>query len=163
MRRMMLPLILCVGMACQPSGVDRQATTTGPEVEAITAWFEQYIAAINRGDLEDWMTFVADDAVVMPPDELPISGMDELRPRYEAVFATYAFQFSARVDEVVVAGDLAVLRAFYEETVTPKGEGEPSEFSGSWLMVLRKQSDGSWKLWRNMWGVIPAPPTNASR
>jgi ketosteroid isomerase-like protein len=81
--------------------------------------------------------------------------MDELRPTYEAVFATYTFQFSARVDEVVVAEDLAVLRAFYEETVTPKGEGEPSEFSGSWLIVLRKQSDGSWKLWRNMWGVIP--------
>ncbi len=154
MRRMMLPLILSGAMACQPSGIDRQATTSGPDVEAVRAWFEGYLAAVNRGDLEDWMTFVADDAVIMPPDELPIGGMAEIRPRYEAVFATFAFQFSARVDDIVVAGDLAVLRAFYEETVTPKGEGEASAFSGSWLMILRKQSDGSWKLWRNMWGVI---------
>ena len=71
---------------------------------------------------------------------------------------TYRFQFTARVDEIVVAGDLAVLRAFFEETLTLKAGGEPTELSGSWLMVLKKQADGSWKLWRNMWGVIPAPP-----
>jgi uncharacterized protein (TIGR02246 family) len=151
-----LPISLVL-LACTQT-VEQQTTTTGPEVEAIRAWFEQYNAAINAGDLEGWMTFVADDAVVLPPDELPISGMDELRPRYEAVFSTYAFQFTPRLDEVVVAGDLAVLRAFYEETLTVKGEGETMEFSGLWLMILRKQSDGSWKLWRNMWSVIPPPP-----
>lgn len=58
------------------------------------------------------------------------------------------------------AGDLAVLRASYEETLTPKDEGEPMDLTGSWLIVLRKQSDGSWQLWRNMWSVVapPAPP-----
>jgi uncharacterized protein (TIGR02246 family) len=161
MHRILLPLIVFVGVACQPCGVE-QATTTGPDVEAITAWFERYTAAVNSGDLEAWASFIADDAVVMPPDELPISGMDQLRPLYHTVFATYAFDFNARVDEVVVAGDLAVLRAFFDETVTPKGEGEPSAFRGSWLVVLRKQPDGSWKMWRNMWGAMAPPSTNAS-
>lgn len=161
MSRLILPLMLLLGIACQSSTVESRATTTGPDVEAITAWFEQYTAAVNSGDLEAWAGFIADDAVVMPPDELPISGMDQLRPLYQTVFATYAFDFNARVDEVVVAGDLAVLRAFFEETVTPRGEGEPSRFSGSWLVVLRKRPDGSWKLWRNMWGAIAPPSTSA--
>lgn len=163
MQRMLLLLALFVGGACQPSPSQVPATTTGPEVEAIQAWFEHYTTAVNNGDLEAWASFIADDAVVMPPDELPISGMAELRPLYETVFATYAFDFKPRVEEVVVAADLAVLRAFFEETVTPKGEGEPLEFSGSWLVILRKQSDGSWRMWRNMWGTIPLPPTGASR
>ena len=163
MHRVLLPLILIVGIACQPSAVEFRATTTGPDVEAIMLWFEQYTAAVNSGDLEVWASFIADDAVVMPPDELPISGMDQLRPLYETVFGTYAFDFNARVEEIIVAGDLAVLRAFFEETVTPKREGDASEFSGSWLVVLRQQSDGSWKMWRNMWGAISLPSTNVSR
>lgn len=89
MQRMILPLLLFVGIACQPCGVEREATSTGSDVETITAWFEQYIDTVNAGDLEAWTAFVADDAVVLQPD-------------------------------------------------------------------------GSWKLWRNTWGVIPSPSTNAS-
>lgn len=62
----------------------------------------------------------------------------------------------------MVAGDLAVVRAFFEETFTTTGEGEPIEMSGSWLVVLRKQTDGSWRLWRNMRGAIPAGLPNPS-
>ena len=79
MSRVILPLMLSLGIACQPSTVEFRATTTGLDVEAITVWFEQYTAAVNSGDLEAWAGFIADDAVVMPPDELPISGMDQLR------------------------------------------------------------------------------------
>jgi ketosteroid isomerase-like protein len=153
MRRLALATLISLAFLACTQAVDQRAATTGPDVEAVRAWFEQYNAAVNAG-----VSLVADDAVVMPPDELPIAGIEEIRPRYEAVFETYAFQFTARVDEIVVAGDLAVLRAFFEETLTLKAGGEPTELSGSWLIVLKKQSDGSWKLWRNMWGVIPAPP-----
>lgn len=161
MRPVLLSLVLFVGVACQPHEVER-ASTTGPDVQAIRAWLDGYVAAVNAGDLDAWASLIADDAVVMPPDELPISGIDTLRPLYETVFRTYSFDFNPRVDEVVVAGDLAVLRAFFEETFTPTGEGGPVEMSGSWLVVLRKQTDGSWKLWRNMWGAIPASAANPS-
>jgi ketosteroid isomerase-like protein len=60
-----------------------------------------------------------------------------------------------------VAGDLAMLRTLWEETVTPKGGGEPAELSGVWLIVLKKQTDGSWKAWREMWSVIAPPPPPA--
>lgn len=81
-------------------------------VEAITAWFGQYNAAINAGDLERWSTLVAADAVVLPPDELPIAGMDGLRPLYETVFGTYAFSIhcpSGRGDRCRGPGCLASL------------------------------------------------------
>ncbi|MGD8866816.1 MAG: DUF4440 domain-containing protein [Gemmatimonadales bacterium] len=158
MQRSLLAPLLLVGIGCQPCDVE-QATATGPDVIAITSWLDRYVAAVNNGDLGAWASFIADDAVVMPPDEHPISGMGRLRPLYETVFRTYAFDFRPDVNEVVVAGDLAVVRAFFEETVTPKGEGEPLALSGSWLAVLKKQPDGTWKMWRNMWGAIPAAPT----
>jgi uncharacterized protein (TIGR02246 family) len=143
-------------MGCTQA-VDHDPITTGPEVEAVRVWFEQYNAAINAGVLDQWTTFVADDAVILPPDEPPIIGMDAIRSRYAAVFNAYSFQFTGRLEEITVAGRLAVVRATIEETVTPTSGGEPTELRGAWLLVLRRQPDGSWKLWRNMWSVFPPP------
>jgi ketosteroid isomerase-like protein len=61
-----------------------------------------------------------------------------------------------------VAGHLAIIRASIEETLAPTGGGPPMQFRGAWLLVLRKQSDGTWKLWRNMWSVYPQRPARPS-
>ena len=158
MRRTMLPPMLFAFAACQPA--EQHATTTGTDVEAITAWLAQVTAAINAQSTEGTLALYANDAVFSPPDA-PSVNIDELRTWYESLFAESTFQFAAEALDVVVSGDLAVLRASYEETVTPKGEGEPVVNDGSWLIVLRKQIDGSWKLWRDMWSVIAPPPPPA--
>jgi len=146
-----LPLV-----ACTPAP-DSEPVTTGPAVDEVRAWFEQYDAAINAGLLDRWAAFVADDAVIMPPDEPPIIGLDAIRPRYAAVFEAYSFQFTGGAEEIAVSGRLAVIRATIEETLTPTGGGAPMDLRGAWLLVLKKQSNGSWKLWRNMWSVFPPP------
>ena len=153
MRRTILPLMLLV-VACQPA--EQQATTTGPDVAAIEAWLQQVTDAVNAGDLESLLGLYAEDAVFSPPDAPPLT-VDELRSLYTVMFGENTFAFTAEALEVVVSGDLGVLRAPYEETVTPKGEGEAHDQGGTWLVVLRKQSDGSWKLWRDMWSIV-APP-----
>jgi ketosteroid isomerase-like protein len=104
-------------------------------------------------------TFVADDAVIVPPDEPPIVGMAAIRPRYAAVFDAYSFRFTGQPVEIAVAGRLAIVRASIEETLTPTRGGASTELRGAWLLVLKQQPDGSWKLWRNMWSVFrPAAP-----
>jgi uncharacterized protein (TIGR02246 family) len=150
----MLPLMLLVAVACQPA--EQQVATTGPDVEAITAWLPQVATAVNAGDVEGVLALYADDAVFSPPDA-PTLTVDELRALYEVMFGESTFDFRSEPIEVVVSGDLGVLRASYTETVTPTGEGEPYEQGGTWLVVLRKQPDGSWKLWRDMWSVVPPP------
>jgi len=158
MRRMIFPLMVVVAVACQPAA--REATTTGPEVEAITTWLAQVTAAVNAQSTESTLALYSNDAVFSPPDAPPIN-MDELRSWYRRLFAENTFQFYTEPLDVVVSGDLAVLRASYEETVTPKGAGESVNNKGSWLIVLRKQTDGSWKLWRDMWSV-ETPPAPAA-
>jgi len=153
---MILPVMLLVGAACHSP--EPQATSTGPDVEAIEAWLGQCDAAINSGEYESFLSLLAADALLMPPDSPPLS-IDDLRSIYEAMFRENTLHMTSRVDEVVVSGDIAVVRASYEETVTPRGGGEPTSMSGPWLITLRKQSDGSWKGWHNMWTVVPpAPP-----
>jgi len=153
----MLPLMLLVGVACQSP--EQQAVTTGPDVEAITAWLAEVTAAVTAGDTEGVLALYAEDAVFSPPDAPPLT-VEELRSLYGGMFEESTFAFTSEVIEVAVSGDLAVLRASYDETVTPKAEGEPYDQGGTWLVVLRKQSDGSWKLWRDMWSIVPPSQTN---
>jgi len=159
MRRLVFPLL--VFAACQPAAVEQHATTTGPDVEAVTAWLEQYVAAVNSGDIEGTLARIADDMIAIPPDGPPTVGIAALRADLEGFFRDYAMQSQTTPDEVVVAGDLAFVRASYTDTVTPKGEGEQIESSGVWLILLRKQLDGSWKMWRDMWSVLPPPAPEA--
>ena len=140
---------------------EQQVTTTGPDVEAITAWLEQCTSAFAAGDYERALTLFSDDALLMPPNSPPLS-LDEARSIYQVMFRENTMQLTGPAAEVVVSGDLAALRASYEQTNTPKGEGEPTSMSGPWLIVLRKQSDGSWKGWHNMWSVVPPPPPPAA-
>ena len=157
MHRVILPLMLLVAVACAPA--EPKATTTGPDVEAIRTWLEQVTAAVNAESTEAILALYADDAVFSPPDAPPLD-IDQLRSLYDILFTENTFQFTTEALDVVVSGDLAVLRASYDETVTPRGAGDSVHNSGSWLIVLRKQADGSWKLWRDMWSVIapPSPP-----
>ena len=160
MRRMILPLLLLV-VACQPASVEQQAVTTGPDVEAVKTTLDQAVAAFHAGDLEALLVHYADDAVTIAPNEPPIIGKVALRSAWQLPFAENTFQLTASPDEVVVAGDLAVMRLSWEETVTPKGGGEPTVMRGHWLIIWRKQSDGSWKDWREMLTVVPPPPPPA--
>jgi len=152
---MILPLMLVAAAACAPA--EPKATTSGPDVEAIRTWLEQVTAAVNAGSTEGILALYANDAVFSPPDAPPLD-VDQLRSSYDTLLTQNTFQFTTAPLDVVVSGDLAVLRASYEETVTPKGEGDSVHNTGSWLIVLRKQADGSWKLWRDMWSVMAPPP-----
>jgi uncharacterized protein (TIGR02246 family) len=153
---MILPLMLSFAVACQPP--QPQATATGPDVEAVTAFVATYTAAVEAEDMETWQTLRTSDMIAFPPDAPPFVGLETLRSWAEGTFATTSTTFTAQPEDVLVAGDLATVRASYTQIVTPN-DGDAMELSGTWLMVLRKQPDGSWKVWRDMWSVVAPPDT----
>ena len=152
--RRLIPIMLFAFAACRPAAVEQRATTAGPDVEAVTEALDQYIGAVNAGDMERALAYIADDAINMPPDGPPIVGIAAIRSNAEDFFPSYTMQSHTTPDEVVVSGDLALVRASYTDVVTPRDGAEATEASGVWLIVFRKQSDGSWKMWRDMWSVI---------
>ena len=134
---------------------DPHATPVGPDVEAAKAWVSDYTTAWNAGDLDAVTALYDDEATSMPPDEPAVSGVDALRAWYAPAFEAYSFELTTTVDEALVACDLAVLRTSYDQRITPKDGSPPMTQRGSWLIVLREQDDRSWKLWRDMWSVVP--------
>lgn len=131
-------------------------TDSGPEIQKVIAVADQEAAAMQSGDMKEYLTILSDDAVFMPPNTLAKQG-EELRQWLRE------FVNSNRVEwprfehgETIVAGDLAFHEYVYTMKATPKAGGQPAVGYGKGLQVLRREADGAWKILRNIWNARPA-------
>jgi len=61
---------------------------------------------------------------------------------------TKKFAYSLDIKEIIVAGDLAVVRLVWTLKVTAAGAANAAETKEPGLDVFRRQPDGSWKIVR---------------
>ena len=87
----------------------------------------------------------------MPPNEPPIVGKAALRSWFLRVTDEFSIDLDTSVEEVKVTSDWAYERFSFSRTMTPTGGGEPTTARGKGIHVYRRQSDGSWKLARDLW------------
>jgi uncharacterized protein (TIGR02246 family) len=117
------------------------------DADAIRAVKEQFTQRAVAGDWNSWIDTLTADAVVMPADRR-LRGRDAIlawarsMPRLSS--------FAAAVDEVRGTGDLAYASGSYLITVTA-ADGTSSLEQGSFIDILRKQSDGHWRIARAIW------------
>jgi uncharacterized protein (TIGR02246 family) len=112
--------------------------------QAIEAAVARYVAASNRGDADALADLYADDAMLLPPDHEPIRGR-----RAIGEFWRQGTDEGLQVTTLTVEvdGDLGYLVGRYK---LPPTEEEPAD-SGKYVMCLKRQRDGSWKLTADIW------------
>jgi uncharacterized protein (TIGR02246 family) len=110
----------------------------------IEAAVAQYVTATNQGDSEALTALYAEDAVLLPPDHEPIQGR-------EAIGAFWRQGtdegLEVRTLRIEVDGNVGYLVGSYH---LPATEEEPAD-SGKYVMCLRRQPDGAWKLTADIW------------
>ena len=121
----------------------------------VRAEVEAYIATFASDDPAAISAFFAANAMQMPPDEAAITGRGAIEAAYAEFLAANDLALSTSVEDLQVSGDLAVARASFRQSMTPKAGGEMTEEVGSWIMVWGRQSDGSWKISMEMWSAYP--------
>ena len=124
------------------------------DVEAVTAaineiW-DQYASSLNAGDVDRWISLWADDGIQLPPGSPPVVGRETIRTGLESEVDLVTFDMEINNEEVNVAGDLAVARGTYAATVTPKDGSEEIFIDGKYMTILKRQPDGSWKIYRDI-------------
>jgi uncharacterized protein (TIGR02246 family) len=136
---------------------DMRTARTETDAQEISELLQEYAAAVFAGDVDRLIGLYADDAINMVPNTPPAIGKEAIRARFLAGNEIATFEGVVSADEVHVSGDLAFLLATYDETGTPRTGGEPTRRYGKWIIVLQRQTDGSWKWWREMWNVYTPP------
>lgn len=107
---------------------------------------EMWMAASKAGDLATILDLMADDVLFMTASREPF-GKDQFRQDFEAMKAA-TLDGRASIAEIQVASDWAWIRNHIDLTITPPG-GSPIRRSGYSLTIMRKGSDGRWRLFRD--------------
>jgi uncharacterized protein (TIGR02246 family) len=109
--------------------------------------WNEFAAAVNDGDLERWLSLWIDDGIQMPQGVPRRVGKGQIREAMQPLFDGFdTSNMTVQPEEVRVLGDWAFSHGTYAFKKTPKEGGETRIFSGSFLDVLAKQVDGSWKI-----------------
>ena len=113
--------------------------------------------AAQARQVDAWMAFYTNDAIVMPPGSPPVSGKESIAKLLTGLFGLPGFSIAWKADRAEIArfGDLGFVYGGYDVSFrNPKGK--PVKEHGKYVVIWRKQADGSWKCAIDMWNADAA-------
>jgi uncharacterized protein (TIGR02246 family) len=125
-------------------GAGAPSTNDSASRRAVESAIRRYVEASNRGDVATLASLYAEDAMLLPPDHEPIQGRQAIRAFWQQgtdeglEVTNMAFE---------VNGDLGYLVGQYH---LPATDEEPAD-SGKYVMCLKRERDGSWKVTADIW------------
>ena len=143
--RLVLGLLLLLLLACaqdqSKSSIDDKA-----ERKAIMAVFNGLKEVSESGDIEGYMSYLSEDAVMMYSGQPAIVDNRKLQSYLTDFFKNFEFELNRwQSDEIQISGDLAFHRYSGIATITPKDGGESSILDRKYIDILRKEA-GAWKV-----------------
>jgi ketosteroid isomerase-like protein len=151
-----IPIILLAGCATPPS-VDLEAERTAL-MDADRAWYEAYAASADRPGT--FVSKVAADAVLLPPDAPIAEGRDAIHAVIAGLEATPGFSvtWTPVAADVGSGGDLGYTRGTYR--ISFDGPAGAINIVGKYLTLWKKQADGAWMVVVDMFNAdaAMAPP-----
>ncbi len=117
---------------------------------AIRQMFREWKEAVRTKDIPRLLSFITEDAVFMPPGQPLIRGKAQVEALYQLSFSKFIMEQEFQIEEIQIAGDWAFLWGIDSAKLTPTDGGPEIEAKGMGISILRRQSDGSWKLARGI-------------
>lgn len=114
-----------------------------------------WMSASRAGDTDTVLSLMTDDVVFLVAGHPPMRKAEfAAAARAQAGADAPTIDGESDIEEIVVAGDVAYLRARLTVTVTPPQGGKPMRRAGYTLTVLRRQN-GRWLLARDANLLVP--------
>lgn len=107
-------------------------------------WPREFTDHLNVGELDSVMALYEPQASLVQRSGETLIGRDKIRPVLAELVRTKT-RLDYRVVRVITVDDVAVLYTDFQGT-TLDAAGEPLAIVNHAVEVLRRQSDGSWKL-----------------
>jgi ketosteroid isomerase-like protein len=134
--------------ACSLAGCKEEGHVDTAKIAAdIKAQEVQWMRDYNDRNVNAAVGHYTDDAVVAAPGEPLAAGTAERRKAIEALVGdpNFKLDFASDDQQVAKAGDMAYSRGHYTIQATDKATNKPVTGSGNYVVIFRKQDDGSWK------------------
>lgn len=134
------------------SGLAFIQNATASDVSDIEATYDAWVQVTNDKDIDQWSSYLAPEALFVPPSVPPLETKADILAYYRTAFADPLFALECRQLHVDVAesGETAWARGVCHATFTDS-EGRMAKGASRWFKIWLKQPDGSWKCRINTW------------
>lgn len=115
----------------------------------------RFSEAFARGDGNALAAMYTPDAIVFPPDSEMIRGNEAIGEFWKATRESGVQSAVLTTEDVGRSGDVAYEAGKVTLTIQPAGK-EPTKAAAKFVVIWKRQLDGSWKLHRDIWNSLPA-------
>ena len=137
-------LLMAFGVACAPAAETEEDPATVRA--AIKETNTRFTEAFNHGNSAAVAAFYTEDAIALPPGQDMVRGRPAIQEFNAIDIETNALSgLVLTTSDVQVAGNLAVEVGAYSI------QAGAMQDEGKYVVVWKKQEDGSWKLYRDIW------------
>ncbi len=136
----------------------RAGKLSADDVAKIKAVNEAYVAAWLKNDSTAVMKTLAPNAVLIPQGSRAIEGMKAIKQFWwPSGGKTTVTGFTITMDEIGGEGELAYVRGTFRLSFTYEDGSNKLERTnnGNYLMIMKRQTDGAWRISHRMWGDLP--------
>ena len=157
MRRTVVTTMCAVALAaaCAPAAPKHDMAA---DVAAIGKVRDAYMAGYKAGDAAAIAALFTSDAASMTNAQPTADGPAAIQAAITAMTGMASSQeLTITAAKTDVSGDMAYDRGTFKLTMAMKAGGEPMNEEGRYLVVLKRQADGSWKLAEDMSNLPTAP------
>ena len=140
-----LALAACAAQQASQAGSARAATLR-TQIERSTA---QFAESFNRGDIAAVVAMYDTGAVVLAPNAPVMRGKQNIEQLWNGARQQGFKSVSLTTQSVEQLGDHAIELGIYQLVVQPPGQPEMTD-RGKYMVIWKRQSGGSWKLYRDM-------------
>lgn len=147
--------------SCTGTPDNASKPTAAADTAAIRAALDEYVSAWKASDAGRIAALYSDDAVILPGDHAAESGRPAIKKFNQDFFEGYTpgtFDISGQDREIEIMGDWAYDRGSYTFSAVSKQKGGPPlSDKGKYIVIMKRQTDGSWKWFRDIDNSDGAP------
>ena len=149
-----------VFLAVAALGAATFSATASPKAETLETLAkirEAWVQDLHTKQLEPILKFYAPDAVFLQPTGERITGAAALRSLFQNIMATFDSGLTLHSRNLEASGDLAYDSGDFEETLTTIATGAKINAKGSYIIIFKRQTNGSWQIVQQVFtGTPPA-------
>ena len=120
---------------------------------------EDWVYDLRTKQLEAILKSYAPDAAFLLPSGDRISGSAALRTLFQNIMATFHSDLTLHSQNLETSGDLAYDSGDFQETLTTIATGAKITSKGSYIIIFKRQPNGSWQIVQHVWTGTPPPGT----
>ena len=145
-------IVAVLAVACSTGEAAKDGAPPASLRAGVDSAADRLLAALRTDSPDSLVALLADDVIIMPPNEPVLKGKAAVRTWYEQFvkqMRTSSLTISDR--EVLIGGDYATEVAGFEWTLAPVAGGTPVVDRGSYIQVWHRGADGRWMFSREVW------------